>query len=296
MLLGSLFGNSVIIHIIRTDNSMKTTTNYLILDQACADLLFTFAEFTNFFVPTNQFETQWFGGLPGLVTCKLFLASFTIPSVFSCWILVVIAVERYYAVARPLTSSPVSQHLKKTIFFLWAWSVVSSTNNLVNGTLVKTEQYYLCDHSAGWLKTRFILAFFNTALPLFILVVLYTIVCYKLWSREIPGEGTNQNQAQAEAIKTAKKVTRMMIVVVVLYILCWFPFDILYALDVLDIVEISPSLFKILIWLAVSYSGINPYIYFAFNQKFRNQLRHIFGNCNRNVLHFRYQSVELEQL
>jgi len=48
--LASLFGNSVIIHIIRTDNSMKTTTNYLIINQACADLLISMAEITGFFL------------------------------------------------------------------------------------------------------------------------------------------------------------------------------------------------------------------------------------------------------
>ncbi|KAL9989234.1 hypothetical protein ACROYT_G003762 [Oculina patagonica] len=300
MFLASLFGNSVIIHIIRTDNSMKTTTNYLILNQACADLLFTFAEFTNFFVPTNYLGTQWFGGLLGLITCKLFLANFVIPPVFSCWILVVIAVERFYAVARPLTSSPISQNLKKTIFLVWAWSFVSSANVIVNAVLVKSEEYYYCDFSTGWLNSHFILAAINSALPLLVIAVLYVIVCYKLWSREVPGEGTNQNQGQAEAIKTARKVTSVMIMVVVLYVLCWFPFDALYALNVLGIMEISPSLFTILSWLTVTYSAINPYIYLTFNQKFGNQLKHIFGNCFRkikihNALHFRSRSVELEQ-
>jgi len=63
----------------------------------------------------------------------------------------------------------------------------------------------------------------NVVLPLFITTVLYIIVCHKLWSREVPGEGTSQNQRQAKAMKTAKKVTRMMITVVVLYELCFFP-------------------------------------------------------------------------
>ena len=48
--LASLFGNSVIIHIIRTDNSMKTTINYLIINQACADLLISLAEITVVFI------------------------------------------------------------------------------------------------------------------------------------------------------------------------------------------------------------------------------------------------------
>ena len=298
----SLFGNSVIIHIIRTDNSMKTATNYLILNQACADIVFTFAELTNFIIRTNSSGSQWFGGHLGLVTCRLFLEILVIPPVFSNWILVAIAVERFCAVNRPLLSSPVSQHLKKTIVFLWVWAFVSSTNVLVQGEVVKAKDYYYCDFSSQWINSHLILAVVNIALPLFIVAVLYTIVCVKLWSREVPGEGPTQNQGQVEAINTAKKVTRMMITIVVLYVICWFPFDVLFALNVGGFVEISPNLFTFLIWLTISYSGINPYIYLTFSQKFRNQFRHIFGNFFRrikpfhNCLHYRSQSVDLEQL
>ena len=298
----SLFGNSVIIHIIRTDNSMKTTTNYLILNQACADIVFTFAELTNLIVHANSLGSQWFGGHLGLVTCKLFLEILVIPPVFSSWILVVIAVERFCAVTRPLISSPVSQHLKKTIVLLWVWAFVSSTNVLVKGEVVKRRHYYYCDFSSVWVNSQLILGAVNIALPLFIVAVLYTIVCHKLWSREVPGEGPNQNQGQAEAINTARKVTRMMITIVVLYVLCWFPLDVLFALNLGGFVEITPNLFTFLIWLTISYSGINPYIYFTFSQKFRDQFRHIFGNFFtrinpfHNFLNYRSQSVDLEQL
>ena len=298
--LASLFGNSVIIHIIRIDNSIKTTTNYLILNQACADIVFTLAELTSFIFRANSLGSQWFGGLLGLVTCKLFLEILVIPPVFSNWILVVIAVERYFAVTRPLISSPVSQHLKKTILLLWVWAIVSSTNVLVKGELVKAKGYYYCDFSSEWINSHLMLAAVNIALPLFVVAVLYTIVCHKLWSREVPGEGPNQNQRQVEAINTARKVTRMMITIVVLYVLCWFPFDVIFAMNVLYVVEISPNLFRFLIWLTVSYSGINPYIYLTFSQKFRKQFKHIFKNFFRKIkihnLHYRSRSVELEQL
>jgi len=71
--LASLFGNSVIIHIIRTDNSMKTTSNYLILNQACADLVITLAEGMNV-IHYSLMNNLWLGGLLGLITCKVFLA------------------------------------------------------------------------------------------------------------------------------------------------------------------------------------------------------------------------------
>ena len=297
----SLFGNSVVIHIIRTDNSMKTTTNYLILNQACADVMFTFAELTNFIVRTNSLGSQWFGGHLGLATCKLFLEILVIPPVFSNWILVVIAVERFCAVTRPLITSLVSQHLKKTILLLWVWAIASSTNVLVKAEVAKTNDYYYCDFSSDWIISHSILAAVNIALPIFIVAVLYTIVCHKLWSREVPGEGPNQNQGQAEAIKAARKVTLMMIVIVVLYVLCWFPFDVIFALNFVIFVEISPELRTFLIWLTICYSGINPYIYLTFSQKFRNQFGYIFRNFFRkikihNLLRYRSQSVDLEQL
>ncbi|CAH3022746.1 unnamed protein product, partial [Porites evermanni] len=113
----SLLGNSVIIHIIRSDNAMRTTTNFLILNQACDDLLITITQSVNVF-----------------------------------------------------------HHI-----YLDAVNVTDVSLN-----------------------------FF---LPLLLITALYAAVCITLWSREVPGEGANQNAQQAEAMKTARKVTQMMIVV-----------------------------------------------------------------------------------
>ena len=68
--LASLFGNSVIIHIIRTHNSMRNTTNYLIINQACADLLISFAEITGVLFYSSS-GGVWIGGILGLISCKM---------------------------------------------------------------------------------------------------------------------------------------------------------------------------------------------------------------------------------
>ncbi len=299
--LASLFGNSVIIHIIRTDSTMKTTTNYLILNQACADLLITMTYLVYSIIPYSfAFGSRWFGGLLGQITCKLFVVFIFFPPYFSVWILVAIAVDRYYAVTRPLRSSPLSQHLKKIIALLWAWSAVCSTDVLVNELLEKSKEHYYCNFRTKWIKFQIIFLTINVTLPFLIMVVLYTIVCNRLWSREIPGEITNQNQGQAEAKITARKVTRMMIVILVLYVLFWFPYNISVALQMWGNITISSSFFLFLMWLTGAYSGINPYIYLTFNQRFRHAFKRLFGNCFgkikiRDVVHFRSQSYELEQ-
>lgn len=71
VLLSSLCVNSVIIH-IRTDTSMKTASNYLILNQACADLL---VGNSLLFLISHSFElgNLWFGRGLGQATCSLLL-------------------------------------------------------------------------------------------------------------------------------------------------------------------------------------------------------------------------------
>ena len=118
--LASLLGNSVIIHITRTDNSLKTTTNCLIMTQA-ADLLITFIALP-FFLYHRMMKILWFGGVFGFITCKMTLAAvFSVPQ-FSVLMLVMIAVDHFYAVLLPLRQSPISKHLKKIIAILLLWS------------------------------------------------------------------------------------------------------------------------------------------------------------------------------
>ena len=187
------------------------------------------------------------GGVKGcLKRCNAIL--FISPD-FSVWILGVIAVDRFYAVARPLRLSPISQHLKKIIFLCWAWSFVFSTNYLVKENYKNVEGSYYCDVTTlftEWSTLNTISITLNVFLPLSMMTALYTIVCHRLWSREVPGERNNHNEEQAAALKMARKVTRSMIIVVVLYVICWLPVSAL--LRFADRVQVN----DILLYLPIS--------------------------------------------
>ena len=301
--LASLFGNSVIIHIIRTDNSMKTTTNYLIINQACADLLISVAEITVFFY-TSSMGSLWIGGILGLISCKICIAILFISCNFSVWILGIIAVDRFYAVARPLRLSPISQHLNKIIILCWVWSTAFSMHYIVKETFKNVKGSHYWDLNIlfnGWSQFNTISTTLNVFTPLSIMTVLYTIVCLKRWSRKVPGEGNNQNEEQAAALKIAKKVTRMMIIDVVLYLICWLPAYMSVLLRFVYRVQVNDILFLFSNFLTLSYSGTNPYVYLILSQNFRNGFKKLFRKCCgklriSNVISFRSQSVELEQI
>ena len=59
------------------------------------------------------------------------------------------------------------------------------------------------------------------ALPLFITIIVYFLICRKLWLRKIPGNVTDTNRAAAE--KSKRKVVRLLVIICVVFALCWFP-------------------------------------------------------------------------
>ena len=101
------------------------------------------------------------------------------------------------------------------------------------------------------------MATISFALPLVIVLLLYIIVCRRLWSREIPGKGANHNQTQAQVFQTARKVTRMMIMVVVLFLVCWrLPCVFRLALHAcLGLYQTSSNPCLFLAWQTILYSG-----------------------------------------
>ena len=294
--LASLVGNSLLIHIIRTDTSMKIAIDYLILNQACADLLIPFMQLMEN-LRNSSYHGLRFEGNMGNITCNLYLASFFVLPSFSIFLLVAIAVDRFYAVFRPLDKTPISRNIKIVILLLWTCSLISPTAVFTNRHLETKNNSYFCQ-SRKFMelyegkKINVISLTLTVVIPLTLLAILYIGICIKLCSRQAPGEGASQNQRQLQIIATARKVTLMMIAIVVLFLICWFPLYISMVLLYLGFVQKKAILFSV--WLSVSFSGINPYVYFAFSANFRNGLKHFWGNIR--IFPLRSESMELQQL
>ena len=134
---------SLYIHIIRTNSAKKTAINHLVLNQACADLFITIMCFLNI-IRETLYQGLWFGGNIRNITCKLFLRILYVLTGFSIWLLVTIAVDRLYAITRPLQRSPISRNLKKVILILWTGAFVNSINIFDNTVVQKIEESYFC--------------------------------------------------------------------------------------------------------------------------------------------------------
>ena len=271
-------GNSLVIYVITKNRSMRTSTNCLIMNLAICDLLITVFQAPEFIKQLHTGDT-WFGGTLGNFTCKMFSFVGSLLLFCSIFNLVAIAIDRYLAVTRPLTYKLSSKWVVKIgIPAVWLISALLS----IEAALIPKVLYFgnkkrpKCDFKRSSQQLYSSLCCLIVSFTA--LIVLYSIICYRLWRRNIPGEVSNNQHALA--IRTARKVTVLMISVVMVFFVLWAPVFLIMLLDLIHVrsLDISffvyhPILFAVTFWLILNSSACNPCLYFIFIERFRDSLK-----------------------
>ena len=302
----SLAGNALIVTVIARNRRMRTVVHCLILNMAISDLLVPV-----FVIPPRIVEIYigplrlLIGGAIGLAFCKLRPFIGDVSSAVSIVSLVVIAFERYHAIAFPTKRSRIGKKLCSALI-VGSWlspAVFYSTNFYTMRTLRfqgKTYCYHSWKPAFNTLKAnkiQFTVYFvLFLLLPLAVLVVLYSSTAFVLWSQQYNNLG---RVAQARRAKENKQVTLMAFTVVVVFFLTWLPFNI-YTFLFYFIWEGSlpceaRSGHIVVDFVAYGYAVINPLVYYTFSENYRrgiNQLLLCMGRCQR-AQHQNASSIEL---
>lgn len=123
------------------------------------------------------------------------------------------------------------------------------------------------------------------ALPLSITAVAYVGVTRRVWWRAVVGAATKEQLSVQ--LRAKKKTVKMLLVVVVLFALCWLPLN-TYHLVVdfggsLGPFRHSSSVFFLCHWFAMSNVCYNPFIYCWLNDHFRSGARTLLRCVARKV-------------
>nr|XP_014970932.1 probable G-protein coupled receptor 83 isoform X1 [Macaca mulatta] len=116
-------------------------------------------------------------------------------------------------------------------------------------------------------------------LPLLIISVAYARVAKKLWLCNMIGDVTTE---QYLALRRKKKTTiKMLMLVVVLFALCWFPLNCYVLLLSSKVIRTNNALYFAFHWFAMSSTCYNPFIYCWLNENFRIELKALLSMCQR---------------
>lgn len=101
--------------------------------------------------------------------------------------------------------------------------------------------------------------------------VAYARVAKKLWLCNMIGDVTTE---QYLTLRHKKKTTiKMLMLVVVLFALCWFPLNCYVLLLSSKVIRTNNALYFAFHWFAMSSTCYNPFIYCWLNENFRVELK-----------------------
>ncbi|KAJ8280404.1 hypothetical protein GJAV_G00054160 [Gymnothorax javanicus] len=116
-------------------------------------------------------------------------------------------------------------------------------------------------------------------LPLLIISVSYTSVAKRLWRRNAIGDVTTKQYFAHR--KKKKKTIKMLMAVVAVFAICWFPLNCYVVLISSQVIHTSNALYFSFHWFAMSSTCYNPFIYCWLNDNFRAELKYLAGMCRK---------------
>ena len=282
MVIFNLVGNTLVILVVLLNRSMKTPTNYLLVNLASADIVV--AIFIGIqFIATPTFTHP--EGTLGSVLCKTLTAGTPgwVGAVASVFSLVAIAIERYWAVLHPHSQKIKLSKSKIVILALFSWivSIIWAIPGFWAITYIEeikgcahdfSKPIYAKMYTVGWSVVAGVI-------PISIMGGLYSKVVYRLWFTT----SGNAEASQRALIRYRKRVTKMVIFVTVVYVLCWVPELLIYFLGFTGTITLKAVHHAIASALIVFNSSINPTVYSLQSSKFRKHIAELIC-CKRNIV------------
>lgn len=271
-----LIGNALVVLVVACNQQMRNTTNILIINLAIADLLFIV--FCVPFTATDYAVTIWpFGN----VWCKIVQYLVIVCACASVYTLVFMSFDRFLAVVMPIASMSIRTESNTYLAILVMWLVIlASCSPALMAHGIHTYQYALQEQSAciflqdeGYNIAAFQLSFFlaSYVIPLALICFLYLFMLKRLWHGVVTG-----GHISVESLRGKKRVTRLVIVVVIIFAVCWGPIQIVLLMKSLKLYELTTANIVIQIAshvLAYVNSCVNPILYAFLSENFRKAFR-----------------------
>lgn len=274
-------GNMVVIVSITTSRQLRTATNFVILSLAMSDFLvggLMMPLQCVMFVDVCLYHTK--------SLCPLYHFISTIIGNVSLYNVVLIAIDRYFALCHPfqyVAKMSLSMVLK-CVGFVWFLSLFYNLSMMYVGNSEQGQTKVICIQACAirinntWGFIDFI---FNFIVPCLLILILYVrVLTVALRHAKLISDsakpGLNQRKWQSEL-----KATKTLGTVVLVYLVCWIP---LYIFNVnIENVPDSNVIINYLMCLFYSNALINPFIYAISYPWFKKSLKfcalHSFQMC-----------------
>ncbi|XP_038045008.1 G-protein coupled receptor 54-like [Patiria miniata] len=288
LILVGVVGNTLVIYVI-IKASKRTVTNYYIVNLATADILFL-----SICAPPTAAQYTGSAFLFGRFMCKIVFYLQMVTAQATCFLLMAMSVDRFQAIVMPLKSLR-TRTLQTAVIIsvsIWLFALILYTPLLVFldiGYLDQGVEPYCIEQwpSTTWEQCFVVLSFVLVfSLPLIAIAICYSTMLRHLWQRVVPNEPMSGPASAVNAerqLRQKRKITWMVLAVVVVFAVCWFPIHVVNMWRRLDPdFPFSDGTFYFkTVGHVMSYTSscVNPFIYAFLGENFRNCFRKAFPCC-----------------
>ena len=276
----AMIGNTLVIYIVFTVTHMRSSTNTLIANMAFADLLMTID--IPYILKWVYVWNKWFGTFMGTVLCKFFHAAQVGSLASSVFSLVAISLDRSFAIVFPMRTIMTRNVVRFAIAMTWLGALALTIPLMI--AVKNTElpgMYFTCrENWPPMSQITYNTFLFTTTyiIPMSIITIVYTLAGLRLWNRKPPGHRNLMAHKKAQA--SSRRATAMLITVVIVFALSWFPFQALEMIrvfnkQILDDFTIPMEVQFVIPWFGYCNSAINPILYVIFSENYRREFYRI---------------------
>uniref|UniRef100_A0A3Q0SDD4 Opioid receptor kappa 1 n=1 Tax=Amphilophus citrinellus TaxID=61819 RepID=A0A3Q0SDD4_AMPCI len=267
-----LLGNCLVMYVIIRYTKMKTATNIYIFNLALADALVTT---TMPFQSTDYLLNTW----PfGEVVCKVFISIDYYNMFTSIFTLTMMSVDRYVAVCHPVKALDFRTPLKAKMINVCIW-ILSSAAGIPAFVALWTLFSLHCsstDITECALQFPEPYAYWDTLMKIcvfvfaFVVPVLIITVCYSLMVLRL--KSVRMLSGSREKDRNLRRITRLVVVVVAVFVVCWTPIHIFILVKALvSVPETTAIMAAYFFCVALGYtnSSLNPVLYAFLDENFK---------------------------
>ncbi|XP_035982093.1 melanopsin-A isoform X2 [Fundulus heteroclitus] len=279
-------GNFLVIYAFSRSRSLRTPANMFIINLAITDLLMCITQSPIFF--TTSMHKRWIFGEKG---CELYAFCGALFGICSMITLMVIAIDRYFVITRPLTSIGVLSRKRALLVLLVAWlyslgwslpPFFGWSAYVPEGLLTSCTWDYMTFTPSvrAYTMLLFIFVFF---LPLFIIIYCYVFIFRAIRSTnravgKISGS-THSHSSSRDSVKTFRrlqnewKMAKIALIVILLYVVSWSPYSTVALTAFAGYADmLTPYMNSVPAVIAKASAIHNPIIYAITHPKYRMAL------------------------
>lgn len=265
----AISANTMNILVVYRNSCMQTPRYMFILNLACGDLGVTLLSMP--FCLVTAVARRW---ILGEALCQVhgFLGSFFFCA--SIFTLTIMSIEQYFALVKPLARAITIRRARGMILSVWVFSAFISMGPALGwGHFDFNSSTLACGvaYPRFTFERLYLLFLVFVAFVIPLLIMGFAFVCIFIAVKKHTARIAKHTTGGGEVMKLQRRITYTLLLVLVVFMLCWLPFVCLITLanQGTSAAELPHGLGVAAYWCGFFNSSVNPIIYVILNDKFR---------------------------